>query len=145
MVFAKTSILNVPMSIVLDESGNDVEHESGARLSFNGREVQSYKIDWNKHNELVLLLKSLNHDVLMRGTWECFFKALSMNNGEESFSDLSKDIYVQSFLEHFHKIEDIADTLWKMDNKEIAEDVENDFVSSDECYYDINDIDDEEG
>lgn len=122
MVSDKIRMLGVPLLIVLDESGAEYEHESGATLSFNNREVQSYSLEWNGRRELVLMLKSIDDfDSLIKGVWECFFKALGITGGTENFSTLSKDIYTESFLDHFHEVETVVNRLWELDNHEFFE------------------------
>ena len=120
MVSKKTRMLGIPLLVVLDESGNGFEHESGASLEFNGRLVQSYSLEWDGRYELVLMLKKIDDDdLLVRGVWECFFKALALNGEAEDFQTLSKEIYIESFLDHLRSVEGIADELWASDNHEL--------------------------
>ena len=132
MITEKTVMLGVPLMIIYDESGRDYdEHESGAFLSFNKREVQSYCIEWEGKRELILMLKNLDEANIMKGTWECMFKALSVNSDCENFSDLSKEIYFQTFMDNYRKITGLTETMWEKDNREFM--TENDFIDHD-CY-----------
>ena len=122
MVIRATRILGITLQVVLDESGNGFEHESGAVLEFKGRDVQSYSLEWDGRRELVLMLKKVDdHELLIKGIWECFFKALSMEGESEDFSVLSKSIYVESFLDHCHMVQSLVDEMWKEDNFEFYE------------------------